>query len=365
MYKSAKVRADERFLIVTADDFGLHQAVNEAVEQANRAGVLSAASLMMGSPATADAVRRARRLPRLRVGLHIVLADGTATLAPELIPALADSNGRMNGRMFVNSVRFVLRPSIRRQLEAEIRAQFAAFAKTGLEFDHVNVHKHFHMHPTLLGMILRIGRDYGRPAMRIPDEPLWVALHERRWSSAAGGLLLKPWTALMRQRVRAAAVASNDAVFGIAASGAMTETALLAVVQRLPAGVSEIYLHPATEQGAEIAPSMTGYRHVDEYMALMSPRVRAAIGAARCGCGGYSDIPQTLRTRAARESAPVPPQRCRVAVSGMQDTRNEQLTEAERDPHFPREEGSGLRADHQAAGSAHGVPDADDEDPAW
>jgi len=82
MYKSAKVRADERFLIVTADDFGLHQAVNEAVEQANRAGVLSAASLMMGSPATADAVRRARRLPRLRVGLHIVLADGTATLAP-------------------------------------------------------------------------------------------------------------------------------------------------------------------------------------------------------------------------------------------------------------------------------------------
>ncbi|MDE0854568.1 MAG: ChbG/HpnK family deacetylase, partial [Nevskia sp.] len=55
-------------LIVTADDFGLHAAVNEAVELAHRDGVLTAASLMVGAPAAADAVQRARRLPRLRVG---------------------------------------------------------------------------------------------------------------------------------------------------------------------------------------------------------------------------------------------------------------------------------------------------------
>lgn len=65
-----------RALIITADDFGLHGGVNEAVELAHRDGVLNAASLMVGASAAADAVARARRLPRLRVGLHVVLADG-------------------------------------------------------------------------------------------------------------------------------------------------------------------------------------------------------------------------------------------------------------------------------------------------
>ena len=152
----------QKYLIVTADDFGLHPAVNQAVEQASRAGVLTAASLMVAAPAAADAIRRARELPGLHVGLHVVLADGRAMLAPELIPDVADRAGRMNSRMFVNGVRFFAFPGIRRQLEAEIRAQFAAFARTGLALDHVNVHKHFHLHPTLLTLLLRIGRGRAR-----------------------------------------------------------------------------------------------------------------------------------------------------------------------------------------------------------
>jgi len=73
------------YLIVTADDFGLHESINEAVEQASRAGALNAASLMVTARATKDAVRRARLLPNLRVGLHVVLADGWSTLDARLI----------------------------------------------------------------------------------------------------------------------------------------------------------------------------------------------------------------------------------------------------------------------------------------
>ena len=89
-----------KFLIVTADDFGLHEALNEAVQQAAAGGVLSAASLMMAAPATADAVSRARHLPRLRVGLHLVLADGAAMLPPPQLPDLLDAQGRFGTQMF-------------------------------------------------------------------------------------------------------------------------------------------------------------------------------------------------------------------------------------------------------------------------
>jgi hopanoid biosynthesis associated protein HpnK len=281
-----------RFLIVTADDFGLHEAVNEAVEQASQAGVLTAASLMVAAPAAGDAIRRARKLPNLRVGLHLVLADGGAMLAPALIPGIADETGHMNSRMFVNALRFFMFPEIRRQLEAEIRAQFCAFARTGLTLDHVNVHKHFHMHPILLEMLLRIGRDYGVPAVRVPHEPLWFAARGGKWFAGAAGALLTPWALLMKRRLRVAKMLHNDRVFGIAASGAMDEMTLLAILARLPPGISEIYLHPALQSGPAIAASMSEYRHADEFAALLSPRVRAAIVAGDFGHGGYSDVTQ-------------------------------------------------------------------------
>jgi len=279
--------AMRKFLIVTADDFGLHDAVNIAVEQASRAGILTAASLMVGAPAADDAVRRARSLPGLRVGLHVVLADGSAMLAPHLIPGLADGAGHMDDRMLSRGLRYFALPRVRRQLEAEIRAQFAAFALTGLPLDHVNVHKHFHLHPTLLGTLLRIGREYGALAVRVPDEPFWFAARGGG-SAAAGAFLLKPWIALMKLRLRSAGVFHNDHIFGVAASGAMDEAKLLQVIERLPPGVTEIYLHPAAGSGA-IAPSMSRYRHADELAALLSPRVRAAIAAAEIGRGGFSD----------------------------------------------------------------------------
>jgi hopanoid biosynthesis associated protein HpnK len=264
-------------VIITADDFGLHESVNEAVERACREGVLSTASLMVAARAAADAVARARCLPALRVGLHLVLADGLATLPRAAIPDLVDAGGRLGSAMVVDGVRFFFLPKVRRQLAAEIRAQFEAFRSTGLTLDHVNTHKHFHLHPTVLSMILAIGRDYGLRAMRLPREagaPFW----------------LRPWMALVRLRLDRAGIAHNDYVVGIAESGGFDERALIRTLRNLPRGVGEIYLHPATLSGSQIAPSMQAYRHADEFAALISPRVRAVIAELSIRVGTFSDL---------------------------------------------------------------------------
>jgi hopanoid biosynthesis associated protein HpnK len=280
----------KKYLIVTADDFGLHEAINEGVETASAAGVLTAASLMVGAPATQDAVRRARKLPQLRVGLHLVLADGWAVLPPRLIPALVGEDGRFADRMFVDGVRYFTLPGVRRQLEAEIRAQFAAFAGTGLPLDHVNAHKHFHLHPTLLEMIVRIGREFGMHAVRVPDEPLWFSARGAGMAGAANAALLAPWLAMMKWRLRTAGIAYNDRVFGIACSGSLDEGTLLEILARLPPGVSEIYLHPATRLQTPITSSMAKYRHADELDALLSARVLDAVAATDAARGGYRDV---------------------------------------------------------------------------
>lgn len=69
-------------VIITADDFGAAIEVNEAVEAAHRDGILTAASLMVTGGAAADAVARAKRMPALRVGLHLVLVEGKPVLPP-------------------------------------------------------------------------------------------------------------------------------------------------------------------------------------------------------------------------------------------------------------------------------------------
>jgi chitin disaccharide deacetylase len=264
-------------LIITADDFGLHPSVNLAVERAHREGVLSAASLMVAAPAAADAVARAKALPSLRVGLHLVLADGKAFLPREAIPDLVDANGRFGSDMARDGVRFFFLPWVRRQLAAEIRAQFAAFAATGLPLDHVNTHKHFHLHPTILGMILEIGKPFGLRAMRLPSE-------------TGAPALLKPWLALLKRRLAAAGIAHNDYMIGIEHSGQFDEAALLKTLTALPPGIGEIYLHPALVSGAEIGASMPDYRHADEFAALISPRVRAEIDRLGVTLGGFADL---------------------------------------------------------------------------
>ncbi|RKR45802.1 hopanoid biosynthesis-associated protein HpnK [Paraburkholderia sp. BL17N1] len=269
--------AKPRALIVTADDFGLHARVNLAVERAHRDGVLSAASLMIGAPAASDAVARARALPRLRVGLHLVLADGDALAPRAAIAALLDEHGRFGDNMVRDGVRFFFLPHVRKQLAREIRAQFDAFAQTGLTLDHVNTHKHFHLHPTVLGLILEIGREYGMKAMRLPFEanaPLW----------------LRPWIAQVKARLDRAGIAHNDYVVGIADSGRMDEAAWLAALADLPHGVGEIYCHPAVAGERALSDGMKMYRHEDELRALLSPKVAMAIRAAGVRVGGFGDV---------------------------------------------------------------------------
>ncbi len=158
-------------LIVTADDFGRSRAVNDAVETAHAEGILTTTCLMVGADDAEDAAARARRLESLGVGLHVVLVCGRPVLSQKDIPDLVDDSGAFETDLVRAGFRFFFLPKVRRQLAQEIRAQFEAFRATGLALDHVNAHNHMHLHPTVLGLNIAIGRDFGLKAVRVPDDP--------------------------------------------------------------------------------------------------------------------------------------------------------------------------------------------------
>lgn len=269
-----------KLLIVTGDDFGLSIPVNEAIERGYSEGILSSASLMVGAEAASDAVERARRLPGLRVGLHLVLVRGRPVLPARDIPDLVDPNGEFSSSLIRSGFRFFFSRSVRRQLEAEIRAQFQAFDNTGLALDHVNAHNHMHLHPTVFNLLVKVGREYGLRAVRVPYEPIVPSLRKssdgwlRRLIGTPGLNLL---CRLMRRRLRQARLLNNDYLFGMHDTGQMTSTVVMRLISNLPDGVSEMYFHPAL-RSTQASPSFPPHYASDaEFAALISPEVRDAL----------------------------------------------------------------------------------------
>jgi len=250
-------------LIVTADDFGAAVAVNDAVERAHSNGLLTAASLMVTGDAAGDAVERARRIPSLGVGLHVVLVEGRPALPPEQLPDLVESSGHFRTDMVRTAIDIFAKPAARAQLLAEVEAQFARFAATGLPLDHVNAHKHFHLHPTIASTILAVGRRYGMKAVRAPIEPKKVL---SKIEPGSGGIdMTRAWALLVRRRMRAAGMLVPDQVFGLAWTGGLNTARLRGLIANLPDGLTEIYAHPATGPYPGSAP---GYAYVQELAAL-------------------------------------------------------------------------------------------------
>jgi chitin disaccharide deacetylase len=240
---------------------------------------------MVGAPAAADAVARAKQLPTLGVGLHLVLADGAPVLAPTEVPVLVGADGLFDPNMVRAGFRFYFSPAARRQLAAEIRAQFEAFRATGLALDHVNGHKHIHLHPTVARLVVEIGRDYGMRAVRLPLEPA-AALRKAAPKERITAPSWSPVVTSLRCRLGRARLVHNDQVFGIAWSGAMVEERVLALLPHLPGGISEIYCHPAVGSSA----CVPDYRHAEELAALLSPRVRQRIAELGLRLARYADL---------------------------------------------------------------------------
>ncbi len=258
-----------RHIIFSADDFGLSGGVNEAVEQAHLNGALTQASLMVAAPAAADAIARARRLPGLDVGLHLVLVEGDSVLGHARLPHITTPDGRFRGAQAALGLRYFASPAARRELAAEIAAQFAAYAATGLALHHADTHKHMHLHPTVAALMIRIGKTHGLTRLRVPAEPPPV-LQACGATPTFGDHALFHWSKLLRRQARRAGLTSTDHVFGLKWSGHMTADRVTTLLRHLPPGSSELYFHPATHRDTTLTRLMPDYQHEAELTALLA-----------------------------------------------------------------------------------------------
>jgi hopanoid biosynthesis associated protein HpnK len=261
------------YVAFTADDFGLSSEVNRAVVRAHREGVLTGASLMVTAGAAEEAVELARAMPSLSVGLHLVLADGRAALAPGRVSRLADAQGRFPKSPIRAGLRWAASAAARRELDGEIEAQFQRFRATGLPLCHVDGHHHLHLHPAVLERVIRLAKRYNVARIRAAHDDLALACRHdprHRVRMILRWLALGPLIRRARVRLREEGFVVTDRCYGLLETGRMREGYVVRALGQV-SGPVEFYFHPT--EGPRFDP--LGANRGD-LQTLLSPAVRRA-----------------------------------------------------------------------------------------
>lgn len=237
-------------LIINADDFGYTRGVSEGIIRAHREGILTSATLMANGAAFDDAVERAKANPKLGVGCHLVLTGGKSVAPREEIPSLADREGRLPESLPALATRLSLGTVRSKDIETELRAQLDKIRRTGIELTHVDTHKHTHVHPSVMGAVGRVAREFGITRVRNPIEDLadsWRTAR-REHTGLVGNMAaccavrsVGPW---FQSIARKYGLRSPDHFLGLAITGSVSAAALCRLIDTLPDGCTEIMTHP-------------------------------------------------------------------------------------------------------------------------
>ncbi|MCI0588789.1 MAG: ChbG/HpnK family deacetylase [Planctomycetes bacterium] len=263
-------------VILSGDDFGLAPAINEGIALAHAQGCLTSASLSVAGPAAEDAAARARSLPSLGVGLHLTLVAERPVSRAADVPTLVGRDGRFPASAAAFALRWLSRRIRPEEVRREVRAQLGRARELRLSLTHLDSHQHVHVLPGLFGIVLEEMRRAGLRRLRIP-------LETARWPEAGWGR--RAQRGVLNAFARRAARLALDSGFsfpdrfvGFLGAGRVDGDGLLARIQGLEDGVTEIGLHPAAGEGLPREDFASwGYRWSGELDALLDPRIRESL----------------------------------------------------------------------------------------
>ncbi len=229
-----------RVLVVNADDFGQSPGINEGIVRAHRGGIVTSTSLMVRHEAAGQAVELARSCPALSVGIHLDLGEWrlreTEWIAVYEVVPLDDEQA----------------------VHDEIAHQLAAFrALAGRDPTHVDSHQHVHRREPVHALAQACARRLGVPLRRCDPR---IAYCGDFYGQDADGSPLP-------ERI--------------------TVENLLTILERLPAGITELCCHPAANADLD---SMYSIERVGELEVLCDPRIRQAIARAEIALCSFTEL---------------------------------------------------------------------------
>lgn len=278
-------------LIINADDFGIHPAVNEAVRKAATEGILTSTSLMAGGDAFDEAVEMARSMPSLGIGIHLTLVGGIKpVLPPSEVPSLTWDNGVFchdYGKLIVRDLEGKISLS---EVYAEWDAQIQKIMNTGLPVTHMDGHQHMHMWPHFYPIARDLAKKYHISCMRVPDEDVLFGMkdgHIIRWAAKNGLSLL---SRMHRPDLKKNHIRTNGHFFGMLYGGHLSPERFAKFILQTKPGITEIMCHPSADTRAMEDTFHWGYHGEDELAGLLADINRELIEKKQISLISYRDV---------------------------------------------------------------------------
>lgn len=273
-----------RWLIVTADELGLSSKRNQGIVDAHTKGIVTSASMLAYGPAFREAVKIAKGLPKLDIGLHLNLSEGEPLVLGHKSIVNKDGVfwGRQEARVRAREGRFDLR-----EVEREADAQIECLKSAGVRISHLSAVDHLHIRGNLAMSLSMVCKKHAIRCFRCPADkvrppslqltPERLAAVEEYQQSALNAVGV-----YAQQRMR-----STENFGGAALTGALTPDLLLETLRSLPPGLTELMVHPglkAAESGFE------GPDREAELKALTDPRLKAVFAEQKIGLTNFSKL---------------------------------------------------------------------------
>lgn len=229
-----------RYLIVNADDFGMSPGINRGVIEAHQRGIVTSTSLMVRWPDAADAAALALAEPALAVGLHVDLGewvwrDGSR----DVLYLVADPE----------DAGAVLR---------EVQGQLDTFrGLMGRDPSHLDSHQHVHRREPVRTILTNVAGELGIPLREFDPG------------------------------IRLCGEFYGQTGFGEPAHDLITVEHLLAILEDLPEGVTELMCHAGHGEGLA---TIYGMERDQELAVLCDPRIRAALDRLRISLTSFAEV---------------------------------------------------------------------------
>ena len=265
-------------IILNADDFGRHVLINRAVERGVQDGVLRSATVMPGGAAFDDAAALAARTPALGIGIHLTLVNGNPVLPPAAIPSLVTEAGAFVDDHTAFAVRLLRGAVNLDEVRAELAAQLRCVEAAGIHPTHADSHQHMHVLPGVIDIVLDLCRAADIPAMRAPRAPLFAGNF-----GGIGQLVGRTGLAVLARRAATKAqrcgIRVPDHFAGIVAGEAVDTETLTQIAVSLGDGVTEVMLHPGTDNAVLVRDCLWNHDFEAELAAVCAPGIHDALAA--------------------------------------------------------------------------------------
>lgn len=232
-----------KYLIVSADDFGFSKTINAGIVKAYREGIVTNLNLMPAGAAFDDALELSHQMGLKEAGVHLSLTEEMAPLTkPHRIRTLI-----AGGDKFHRSHRSFLTDLLLRKIDVphvyrELKNQLEMVRASGMRLTSLSSHEHIHMVPVMLRIFLRLAKEYDIPAVRcLRSDMRSGPFSIRKFYRAA---IVSYFGKGMAGVLNGSGVRYADNFLGFIESGEIEEETLLAMLDRLREGVTELACHP-------------------------------------------------------------------------------------------------------------------------